>query len=172
MNGINTYFTKNSESASWEDITSKFDGIRILKMDGFLAKGKPINIFTQQWLSNQKEDFLITTLDDNNRPVVIRENVDIELTFIVRKKYATNQENFDVLAKHDAFVDYMTNTDVWLKSAYMGNKYVHCVCEKEYKPTAIMLNRGDNAYMTGTITLHALDAPEVDAVTHPPQQET
>ena len=172
MNGINTYFTKNSESASWEDITSKFDGIRILKMDGFLAKGKPINIFTQQWLSNQKEDFLITTLDDNNRPVVIRENVDIELTFIVRKKYATNQENFDVLAKHDAFVDYMTNTDVWLKSAYMGNKYVHCVCEKEYKPTAIMLNRGDNSYMTGTITLHALDAPKVDAVTHPSQQET
>ena len=172
MNGINTYFTKNSESASWEDITSKFDGVRILKMDGFLAKGKPINIFTQQWLSNQKEDFLITTLDDNNRPVVIRENVDIELTFIVRKKYATNQENFDVLAKHDAFVDYMTNTDVWLKSAYMGNKYVHCVCEKEYKPTAIMLNRGDNSYMTGTITLHTLDAPKVEAVTPPSQQDT
>ena len=172
MNGINTYFTKNSESASWEDITSKFDGVRILKIDGFLAKGKPINIFTQQWLANQEEDFLITTLDENNHPVVIRENVDIELTFIVRKKYATNQENFDVLAKHDAFVDYMTNTDVWLKSAYMGNKYVHCVCEKEYKPTAIMLNRGDNSYMTGTITLHTLDAPKVDAITPPSQQET
>ena len=172
MNGINTYFTKNSESASWEDITSKFDGVRILKMDGFLAKGKPINIFTQQWLSNQEEDFLITTLDENNNPVVIRENVDIEITFIVRKKYATNQENFDVLAKHDAFVDYMTNTDVWLKSAYMGNKYVHCVCEKEYKPTAIMLNRGDNSYMTGTITLHSIDAPNVEEVTPPSQQET
>ena len=172
MNGINTYFTKNSESASWEDITSKFDGVRILKIDGFLSKGKPINIFTQQWLANQEEDFLITTLDENNQPVVIRENVDIELTFIIRKKYATNQENFDVLAKHDAFVDYMTNTDVWLKSAYMGNKYVHCVCEKEYKPTAIMLNRGDNSYMTGTITLHTLDAPKVEAITPPSKQET
>ncbi|MBQ3945857.1 MAG: hypothetical protein II670_09675, partial [Alphaproteobacteria bacterium] len=90
MNGINTYFTKNSESASWEDITSKFDGVRILRLDGFLAKGKPINIFTQQWLSNQKEDFLITTLDCSNNPVVIRENVDLDLTFIVRRKYATS----------------------------------------------------------------------------------
>lgn len=157
MNGINTYFTKNSESASWEDITSKFDGVRILKMDGFLAKGKPINIFTQQWLSNQEEDFLITTLDDNNRPVVIRENVNIEITFIVRQKYASN--TIDVQTVHDNFVAYMTNSDVWIKSSYLGNKYVHCVCLNEYKPTTINLERGANSYIMGTITLHALDAP-------------
>lgn len=157
MNGINTYFTKNSESASWEDITSKFDGVRILKMDGFLAKGKPINIFTQQWLSNQEEDFLITTLDDNNRHVVIRENVNIEITFIVRQKYASN--TIDVQTVHDNFVAYMTNSDVWIKSSYLGNKYVHCVCLNEYKPTTINLERGDNSYIMGTITLHALDAP-------------
>lgn len=157
MNGINTYFTKNSERASWEDITSKFDGVRILKMDGFLAKGKPINIFTQQWVSNQKEDFLITTLDDNNRPVVIRENVNIEITFIVRQKYASN--TIDVQTVHDNFVAYMTNSDVWLKSSYLGNKYVHCICLNEYKPTTINLERGANSYIMGTITLHALDAP-------------
>ncbi len=157
MNGINTYFTKNSESASWEDITSKFDGVRILKMDGFLAKGKPINIFTQQWLSNQEEDFLITTLDDNDNPVVIRENVDLELTFIVRQKYATG--TIDVQTVHDNFVDYITGSDVWLKSSYVGNKYVHCVCLKEYNPTMVKLGRGDNSYIMGTITLHCLDAP-------------
>ena len=157
MNGINTYFTKNSESASWEDITSKFDGVRILKMDGFLAKGKPINIFTQQWLSNQKEDFLITTLDDNDNPVVIRENVDIEITFIVRQKYANSV--IDVQDVHDSFVDYMTNSDVWVKSAYIGNKYVHCVCQSEYKPTTVHLQRGDSSYIMGTIKLHTLDAP-------------
>jgi len=157
MNGINTYFTKNSESASWEDITSKFDGVRILKMDGFLAKGKPINIFTQQWLSNQKEDFLITTLDDNDNPVVIRENVDIEITFIVRQKYADSV--IDVQDVHDSFVDYMTNSDVWVKSAYVGNKYVHCVCQSEYKPTTVHLQRGDSSYIMGTIKLHTLDAP-------------
>ena len=157
MNGINTYFTKNSESSSWEDITSKFDGVRILKMDGFLEKGEPINIFTQQWLSNQKEDFLITTLDDNDNPVVIRKNVDLELTFIVRQKYATG--TIDVQTVHDNFVDYITGSDVWLKSSYVGNKYVHCVCLKEYNPTTVKLGRGDNSYIMGTITLHCLDAP-------------
>jgi hypothetical protein len=157
MNGINTYFTKNSESASWEDITSKFDGVRILKMDGFLAKGKPINIFTQQWLSNQKEDFLITTLDDNDNPVVIRENVDVELTFMVRQKFASG--TIDVQSAHDAFVDYMTGTDVWLKSSYLGNKYVHCVCLKEYKPTTVKLGRGTDSFIIGTLTFHTLESP-------------
>ena len=157
MNGINTYFTKNSESASWEDITSKFDGVRILRLDGFLAKGKPINIFTQQWLSNQKEDFLITTLDCSNNPVVIRENVDLDLTFIVRRKYATSA--IDVQSVHDSFVSYMTNSDVWLKSSYVGNKCVHCVCLKEYKPTTVKLQRGNDSYIIGTITFHTLDAP-------------
>lgn len=156
MNGINTYFTKNSESASWEDITSKFDGVRILKMDGFLAKGKPINIFTQQWLSNQKEDFLITTLDEHDNPVVIRENVDVELTFMVRQKFASG--TIDVQSVHDAFVDYMTGTDVWLKSSYLGNKYVHCVCLKEYKPTTVKLGRGTDSFIIGTLTFHTLES--------------
>lgn len=157
MNGINTYYTKKTESGSWEDVTSKFDGVRILKMDGFLAKGKPINIFTQQWLSSQEEDFLITDVDQHDNPVVIRENVDIEVTFAIRQKYANS--TIDVLQVHDAFVDYMTGSDVWIKSSYMGNKYVHCVCLNDYKPTIVKLQRGDNSFVMGTITLHCLDAP-------------
>ena len=153
----NRYFVKNTEDGTFQDITVLFDGVAVLKVDGFLAKGKPINIFTQQWLSNQKEDFLITTLDDNDNPVVIRENVDIEITFIVRQKYADSV--IDVQDVHDSFVDYMTNSDVWVKSAYVGNKYVHCVCQSEYKPTTVHLQRGDSSYIMGTIKLHTLDAP-------------
>ena len=153
----NRYFVKNSEDGTFQDITTLFDGVAVLKVDGFLAKGKPINIFTQQWLSNQKEDFMITTLDDNDNPVVIRENVDIEITFIVRQKYANSV--IDVQDVHDSFVDYMTNSDVWVKSAYVGNKYVHCVCQSEYKPTTVHLQRGDSSYIMGTIKLHTLDAP-------------
>lgn len=160
MNGINTFFTKNSESASWEDITSKFDGVRILKMDGFLAKGEPINIFTQQWLSNQKEDFLITTRDEYGNPIVVRENVDIDITFVVRQKYASGNTTIDVKQVHDAFVAYMTNSDVWIKSAYINNEYVHCVCLKGYKPTIAKLQRGANSWIMGTITLHTLDVPK------------
>ena len=153
----NRFFVKNTQSGTFQDITTLFNGVAVLKLDGMLAKGEPINIFTQQWLSNQKEDFLITTLDDNDNPVVIRKNVDLELTFIVRQKYATG--TIDVQTVHDNFVDYITGSDVWLKSSYVGNKYVHCVCLKDYKPTTVKLGRGDNSYIMGTITLHCLDAP-------------
>ena len=154
----NRFFAKNTESGTFQDITTMFDGVAVLKLDGMLAKGEPINIFTQQWLSNQKEDFLITTLDDNDNPVIIRKNVDLELTFIVRQKYATG--TIDVQTVHDNFVDYITGSDIWLKSSYVGNKYVHCVCLKEYKPTTVKLGRGDNSYIMGTITLHCLDAQQ------------
>ena len=136
-NSRNRYFVKNTESGTFQDITTLFDGVAVLKVDGMLAKGKPVNVFTQQWIGSQEEDFLITTLDKHDNPVVIRENVDIEITFIVKQKYASSTIN--VLAQHDGFVNYMTNSDVWIKSAYMGNKYVHCVCLKEYKPTTVKL---------------------------------
>ena len=153
----NKYFAKNTANGSFVDITTQFDGLRVLKVDGFLAKGNPINIYTAQWINDQNEDFLITTKDASNNPVVIRENVDIEITFIVRQKYATN--TIDVMTIHDAFVDFMTNSDIWLKSAYVNNKYVHCVCLKEYKPTTVKLQRGTASWVMGTITLHTLDAP-------------
>ena len=157
-NSSNRYFVKNTASGTFTDITTLFNGVAVLKVTGMLAKGKPVNIYTAQWNDSQQEDFLITTLDANNNPVVIRENVDIDITFIVRRKYATSA--IDVQSVHDSFVSYMTDSDVWIKSAYLGNKYVHCVCLKEYKPTTVSLQRGDNSYIIGTITLHCLDAPK------------
>ena len=153
----NRFFVKNTQSGTFQDITTMFDGVAVLKLDGMLAKGEPVNVYTAQWIDSQHEDFMITTLDDNDNPVVIRKNVDLELTFIVRQKYATG--TIDVQTVHDNFVDYITGSDVWLKSSYVGNKYVHCVCLKEYKPTTVKLGRGDNSYIMGTITLHCLDAP-------------
>lgn len=153
----NRYFVKNTASGTFTDITTMFDGVAVLKLTGLIGKGKPVNIYTEQWVNDQAEDFLITTLDTNNNPVVIRENVNIELTFIIRQKYASTTIN--LLTVHDNFISYMTNSDVWLKSSYLGNKYVHCVCLNEYKPTTVDLERGDNSYIMGTITLHALEAP-------------
>mgnify|MGYP007012486691 CR=1 FL=1 len=153
----NRYFVKNTASGTFTDITTMFDGVAVLKLTGLIGKGKPVNIYTEQWVNDQAEDFLITTFDTNNNPVVIRENVNIELTFIIRQKYASTTIN--LLTVHDNLISYMTNTDVWLKSSYLGNKYVHCVCLNEYKPTTVDLERGDNSYIMGTITLHALEAP-------------
>ena len=154
----NRFFAKNTESGTFQDITTMFDGVAVLKLDGMLAKGEPVNVYTAQWIDSQQEDFMITTLDGSDNPVVVRKNVDLELTFIVRQKYATG--TIDVQTVHDNFVDYITGSDVWLKSSYVGNKYVHCVCLKDYKPTTVKLGRGDNSYIMGTITLHCLDAPQ------------
>lgn len=157
-NSSNRFFAKNTESGTFQDITTMFDGVAVLKLDGMLAKGEPVNVYTAQWIDSQQEDFMITTLDGNDNPVVVRKNVDLELTFIVRQKYATG--TIDVQNVHDNFVDYITGSDIWLKSSYVGNKYVHCVCLKEYKPTTVKLGRGDSSYIMGTITLHCLDAPQ------------
>lgn len=153
------YYVKNTENGTFTDIATLFDGVAILKVDGLNAKGEPINIYNAQWQNSQREDFMITNFDEIGNPVVIRKNTDIDITFIVRQKYANSQ--IDVLTQHDAFVNYMTNSDVWIKSKYCGEKQVHCICLKEYKPTTQKLFRGNNSYMMGTITLHSLDSPTI-----------
>lgn len=151
------YFARKTNTGSWDDLTELFDGVAILELNGLLDRGAPVNIHTAQWTDSQVEDFVIATLDDDDDPVVIRANVDLTLTFIVRRKYATG--NINVQSVHEEFVDYMTNSDLWIRSSYMGNKYAHCVCLKEYKPTTIKLGRGNDSFIIGTITLHCLDAP-------------
>jgi len=153
------YYVKNTENGTFTDIATLFSGVAILKVDGLNAKGEPINIYNAQWQNSQREDFMITNFDESGNPVVIRKNTDIDITFIVRQKYANSQ--IDVLTQHDAFVNYMTNSDIWIKSKYCGGKQVHCICLKEYKPTTQKLFRGDNSYMMGTITLHSLDSPTI-----------
>lgn len=150
------YFVKNTENGTWNDVTGLFNGLRVLKVDGFLAKGKPVNIYTAQWVDSQEEDFMIAT-EENETQIVVRENTDITVTFIVKQKYAST--SIDVMSVHDAFINYMTGSDVWIKSAYVSNNYVHCVCLQEYKPTIYKLQRGGNSWIMGTLTLHTLDAP-------------
>ena len=153
MGGKGTYFVKNSSGGTFEDITEKYKGVAILKVDGLNELGEPVNIFTEQYVNSQREDFLIAG------DKVVRKNVDIQITFLVKQKYAPYTIN--VLTVHDAFIDYMTKKDIWVKSVYSNKKAVHCVCLKSYKPTTTKLDRGTNSYMLGTITLHALDEPEI-----------
>lgn len=158
MDGLkNKYFVKNTANGTFTDVTTLVDGVRILQIEGMAAKGKAINVYNQQWMDGS-EDFLITMMDDSETPVIIRENMDIKVTFLVKQKYATN--TIDVLTQHNTFVNYMTNTDVWLKSAYMNNMVTHCVCLDNYEPTLLKLNRGDESFAMGTITFHCLDTPK------------
>ena len=149
------YYIKNSESGNYTDITTLVDGARILKIDGFFAKGQAKNVYTASWEYEEDEDFEIVMPDSEDTKKIIRELTDIDITFIIRQKYATN--TIDVRTQHQTLVDYLTNTDVWIKSGYVGNKIAHCVCIKEYKPTTEKYQRGDDSYVMGTISLHCIE---------------
>lgn len=148
------YFCKTTENGAFTDITTLVNGVRILKIDGINAQGEPVNIYTAQWVDNQGEDFMITKTDALLNPVVVRKNVDIEITFIVSPRYASGI--IDTLTQHDSFISQMTSKDIWIKSMYT-NKEVHCVCLEQYEPTTTKLQRGNNSYMMGTLKLHTLD---------------
>ena len=146
-NIANKYYVRRGEQ-QFATISSLFGGVRILKIDGMTSVGAAKNIYTASWVDSQAEDYMVA--GDS----IIRENVDIDITFIVSNKYgATN-----VRQQHDAFIAYMTDGELYIKSDYVGRTF-RCVALKEYKPTAIHLKRSGGAsdYMIGTIQLHTLD---------------
>lgn len=145
------YFVKNSESGSFVDVTTRFDGVNVLSVDGLDSKGKSLNVYYEQWIDGST-DFMITS----NNGQIVRENVDIKVVFIVGQRYAN--ETIDTQEVYDSFVDYMTNTDVWIKSSYVG-KQVHCVCIDKVEPKTIKLHRGGNSYILGEIQLNTLETP-------------
>ena len=144
----NKYFVKNTSSGQYNDVTTLFNGLNILAVEGFDARGKALNVYCEQWQSGDV-DFMITS--DNG--TIVREMVDIKVVFIVGERYATS--TIDTQTVYDNFVDYMTNTDVWIKSAYVG-KQVHCVALEKVEPKTIKLHRNGNSYILGEITLHTL----------------
>ena len=157
----NSYLVKRGDQ-DFRTISSMFAGVRILKIDGFTSKGKPVNIYTAQWVDSQTEDYMVTkqvTQDEETYDVVIRENVDLNITFIVDDKIRQGSSTpaTDVRTMHDSFVSYMTDGELYIKSLYT-ERIMRCVCLKEYKPTTERLKRvsGQN-YIIGTLSLHTLD---------------
>lgn len=140
------YYVRRGDQ-EFATIASLFGGVRILKIEGMTGVGSAKNIYTASWVDSQSEDYMV--IGDG----VVRENVDINITFIISNKYGA----VDVRQQHDAFVAYMTDGELYLKSDYIGRTLL-CVCLKDYKPTTEHLKRtGNNDYIIGTITLHALD---------------
>lgn len=147
------YYIKNTQNGTFRDITALFDGVRVLEVSGVAAKGKAVNVYTAQWMDSETEDFMITT----NNGTIIRENVDIQVTFIVHQRYASN--TIDVKTQHDNFVNYLTNKDVWIRTGYQNNVIAHCVCLDGYEPTTMKLKRNSEAnYALGTIKLHCIQS--------------
>ena len=144
-------YVKRTSAGTWEEISTKFQGCYVLSLDGTNARGEAVNVFTQQFVDSQTEDYMLVG------STVIRKNVDLSLTFICGTRYGA----LDVQQVHDEFVDYITaNGDFYIKSKYT-EKEAHVVCQEGYKPTMVKLHRGvDGSYIIGTIKLHTLDMPQ------------
>jgi hypothetical protein len=151
------YFVKKTKDGEYQDFATLFDGLRILKIDGFMSEGQPKNVYTASWEYDDDEDFAIVMQDDEDTIRIIRECSDLEITFIIKGSYATN--TIDVNTQHLRFKNYMLGKDVWIKSVYQDELEVHCVCLKEYKPTTEKYHRGTDSYVLGTITMHMLEKP-------------
>jgi hypothetical protein len=141
------YYVRRGDQ-EFATIASLFGGVRILKIGGMTGVGSAKNIYTASWVDSQTEDYMVA--GDS----VVRENVDLDITFIVGNKYgATN-----VREQHDAFIAYMTDGELYIKSDYTG-RTLRCVSLKDYKPTTVHIKRegSSNDYIIGTISMHTLD---------------
>ena len=153
------YLIKTTANGTYTAIADLVDGCRILSVTGMTDIGKAINVYTAQWIGSETEDFLIADTDSFGNPKVVRENPDIEVTFIVSNKYA--QAAVDTATQHKAVVALLTSSDVYIKSLYNGY-HAHCIALDSYSPKTEKLQRGNSSYILGTIKLHCLEPPTTD----------
>ena len=162
MNDLsNKYFVRKDSNSEWEDVTTKFLGVRILSITGFNSLGEAINVYSEQWVNSPKTDFLVTSQDERGNDVIIRKNGEVSLTFICGERYGAE----DTQEANDAFVDYITkHGDLYIKSAYT-NKVAHVICLQSYEPTTEKLHRGNRSYIMGTIKLDLLEPVGIEGTT-------
>lgn len=152
------YHYREGENGSWVDFTTN-SGIRVLAIDGFDERGEAVNVYTAQWIDSDVEDYMCAkqeTVNGNTRDVIVRKNVDLNLTVIVSRRYT--DQAIDEQSVYDSLVSTLCDRDIYLKSAYT-NKIAHVVCLKSFKPTAVKLHRGNNSYILATIPFHTLEVP-------------
>lgn len=166
-NLTNKYFYRKGTSGSWSDFTT-IAGVRILAIDGFDEMGEVVNVYTAQWIDSDVEDYMCakqettTTGSGQNavtttRDVIVRKNVDLNLTVIVSRRY-TNA-SIDEQTVYDSLVSTLCDGDIYIKSEYIG-KIAHVVNLKSFKPTTVKLHRGVDSYILATIPLHCIEPPE------------
>ena len=150
------YFVRKSASAAWEDVTTKWAGIKVLSVDGFNEQGEAINVFKQQWMDGT-EDITVTEQDGQGNDIIRRANVDLKLTFIVSRRYAPTEINEKTV--YDNVINYMCKTGAfYIKSVYTGMQ-ANVISLRSVKPTAQKLNRGNNSFILTTIELHCKSEP-------------
>lgn len=160
------FFSSTGDLGSWNDFADYFTGLKILKISGFNDIGDAVNIFTQQWTDSQTEDVMVTTKKrvQQQRFVdwVIRENVDLTVSFIVSERYNPFYDPVDPTTH----TQHLYTNFAYLFSHRMGVFYIYSAYAKAYAKVALLkgikittekLNRGKNSYILGTMTLHIVD---------------
>lgn len=136
-------------------------GVRVLAIDGLDEIGEAVNVYTEQWVDSNVEDYMCTkkkVVNGSEVDDIVRKNVDINLTFIVSQRYTSAEIN--VQDVYDDLVSTLCyNGAIYLKSLYT-NKIAHVVCLKSFKPTTVKLHRGTDSYILATIPFHCLEPPE------------
>lgn len=157
-NSTGKYFVKRNESDSFVDLTQMFQGVAVLSLTGFGDVGESKNIYTAQWIDSQTEDYLVTLQDGQDNDVVVRENVNPQLTVIVSRRYTNTI--IDEITVYNALVEYLCKHGAfYIRSSY-ANIDMRVVCLKGGKPTTAKLNRGSKSYIMATFELHAIEAPQ------------
>jgi hypothetical protein len=137
-------------------------GVRVLAIDGLDEVGDAVNVYTEQWIDSNVEDYMCTkkkTVGKTEVDDVVRKNVDINLTMIISPRYTISGTDLDVQGTYNDMVATLCyNGDIWLKSLYT-NKIAHVVCLKAFKPTAVKLHRGMDSYILVTIPFHCIEPP-------------
>jgi hypothetical protein len=112
QDGSGKYFIKNALEANYEDVTSAFSGVCVLKAENICGKGKAVNLYNEQWVNSQKEDFLIAGEDGR----IVRANPDVTITFIVGRRYAATN-GWYILEKGAARCNTEVQTGVFISGA-------------------------------------------------------
>lgn len=82
------YFVKDRLEGGYFDIANMFEGVNVLKVDGMASRGKAVNVYNEQWVNSEREDFMIAGTNGK----IIRAHQDITITFIVGRKYADDNQ--------------------------------------------------------------------------------
>jgi hypothetical protein len=159
--GLKNKYQYKDYTGTWTYFENK-SGVRVLAIDGLDEVGDAVNVYTEQWIDSNVEDYMCTkkkTVGDYEVDVIVRKNVDINLTMIISPRYTIQGTNVDVQDTYNDMVSSLCdNGDIWIKSLYT-NKIAHVVCLKAFKPTAVKLHRGMDSYILVTIPFHCIEPP-------------
>lgn len=139
---------KDEADSAFQDMTVKWRGLVVQKIEGLASLGEPKNVFVQEWVNSDVDDVI-------EPDTIYRKTNDIEITFYISD---FEDQTVDPMSVHASFINYMTSKKVSIWSKYLGysNDFM---CLSSYEPSSYKLKRpvGSN-FIQGTLKLHQISS--------------